>query len=73
MLYETDNQAVSIRTSHPRDDSYTPSKISVRAGNSLHDLQEVQVKEFNKPDGWLHIPLRPNNVDLGDGEEVEEG
>jgi hypothetical protein len=31
------------------------------------------LKEFHKPDGWIHIPLRPNNVDSGDGEEVEEG
>jgi len=88
-----DCQAVAIRTSHPRDDSYTPSKVSVRAGNSVHDLQEVshlfpthhplhaqeadidqvQLKEFHKPDGWIHIPLRPMNADSGDGEEVEEG
>jgi anaphase-promoting complex subunit 10 len=64
---------VAIRTSHPRDDSYTPSKVSVRAGNSVHDLQEVQLKEFHKPDGWIHIPLRPMNADSGDGAEVEEG
>jgi hypothetical protein len=32
---------VALRTSHPRDDSYTPSKISIRAGSSIHDLQEV--------------------------------
>lgn len=37
-------QAVALRTSHPRDDSYTPSKISVRAGTSVHDLQEVSVE-----------------------------
>jgi hypothetical protein len=34
-------QAVSLHTSHARDDSYTPSRISIRAGTGLHDLQEV--------------------------------
>jgi anaphase-promoting complex subunit 10 len=34
-------QDVAILTSHPRDDSYTPSKISIRAGTTVHDLQEV--------------------------------
>ncbi|GFZ47395.1 hypothetical protein JCM24511_05138 [Saitozyma sp. JCM 24511] len=60
--------AVSLHTSHARDDSYTPSRISIRAGTGLHDLQEVRLQEFNKPDGWLHIPLRP--MDSAD-EEVE--
>lgn len=34
-------KAISLRTSHPRDDSYTPSKVSIRAGTGVHDLQEV--------------------------------
>ncbi|ORY24771.1 anaphase-promoting complex, subunit 10-domain-containing protein [Naematelia encephala] len=51
--------AISLHTNHPRDDSYTPSKISIRAGTSVHDLQEVRFVEFSKPDGWMHIPLRP--------------
>jgi hypothetical protein len=34
-------QAISLFTSHPRDDSYTPSKISISAGTGIHDLHEV--------------------------------
>ncbi|EIW66103.1 hypothetical protein TREMEDRAFT_70338 [Tremella mesenterica DSM 1558] len=53
--------SIALHTSHPRDDSYTPSKLSIRAGTGLHDLQEVMFKEFFKPDGWLLIPLRPHD------------
>ncbi|KAI9636740.1 anaphase-promoting complex, subunit 10-domain-containing protein [Dioszegia hungarica] len=60
--------AVSILTSHPKDDSYTPSKISVRCGTSVHDLQEVRLGVFDKPDGWQYMPLRPEDAD---GEEIE--
>eukprot|EP00439_Symbiodinium_sp_Y106_P049281 s2345_g6.t1 len=39
------------------DESYTPSRISVRIGTAHHDLQEVQVVELKEPDGWITIPL----------------
>lgn len=35
--------SIAILTSHPRDDSYTPSRISIRAGTGVHDLQEVRL------------------------------
>jgi hypothetical protein len=34
-------QSVHVNLSHPQDDSYTPSLISIQAGTGLHDLQEV--------------------------------
>eukprot|EP00954_Amorphochlora_amoebiformis_P026695 1380833-Amorphochlora_amoeboformis.AAC.1 len=34
-----------------RDESYTPNKISIRAGTGFHDLREVQVVELDEPDG----------------------
>ncbi|KAL7421335.1 hypothetical protein Q5752_004220 [Cryptotrichosporon argae] len=61
---------ICLLTSHQRDDSYTPSKISVRAGTGVHDLQEVRIQEFDKPDGWIMIPLRPMDAD-GEGDVVE--
>ncbi|WVQ90051.1 hypothetical protein IAS59_003828 [Cryptococcus gattii] len=51
--------AIAVHMSHPRDDSYTPSKIGIRCGTGVHDLQEVRYLEFSKPDGWHLIPLRP--------------
>ncbi|XP_010924286.1 anaphase-promoting complex subunit 10 isoform X2 [Elaeis guineensis] len=39
------------------DESYTPSKISIRAGDGFHNLKEIKTVEFKKPVGWVHIPL----------------
>ncbi|TXT09057.1 hypothetical protein VHUM_02531 [Vanrija humicola] len=64
--------SIGLLTSHPRDDSYTPSRVSIRAGTGVHDLQEVRFEEFSKPDGWVRIPLRPLEADGsgGDGPPV---
>lgn len=78
---------IALLTSHPRDDSYTPSRISVKAGTGVHDLQEVgcpqlgtayhradgqvRYEEFDKPNGWILISLRP--MDSGEDEGMVEG
>jgi anaphase-promoting complex subunit 10 len=40
-----------------QDESYTPSSISIRAGNSLGDLTQVTTVEFHEPTGWSPISL----------------
>ncbi|BEI84873.1 hypothetical protein CcaverHIS002_0502740 [Cutaneotrichosporon cavernicola] len=55
--------SIALLTSHRKDDSYTPSRLSIRAGTGVHDLQEVRYTEFHKPDGWIVIPLRPMDAD----------
>nr|XP_018259156.1 anaphase-promoting complex subunit 10 [Kwoniella dejecticola CBS 10117]OBR81314.1 anaphase-promoting complex subunit 10 [Kwoniella dejecticola CBS 10117] len=62
--------AIAVHMSHARDDSYTPSRLSIRAGTGVHDLQEVRHMEFSKPDGWIPIVLRPMEV-TEHGEETE--
>ncbi|KAK2657180.1 hypothetical protein Ddye_010232 [Dipteronia dyeriana] len=37
--------------------TYTPMKISIRAGNGLHNLKVVKNVELVKPKGWIYIPL----------------
>lgn len=32
--------------------------MSIRAGTSYHDLQEVKKLELTEPDGWVRIPLQ---------------
>ncbi|ERM95637.1 hypothetical protein AMTRI_Chr08g165620 [Amborella trichopoda] len=39
------------------DESYTPSKISVRAGDGFHNLKEIKMVELRKPIGWVSIAL----------------
>ncbi|KAG7251487.1 hypothetical protein CRUP_029163, partial [Coryphaenoides rupestris] len=46
-----------IYADYKSDESYTPSKISVRVGNNFHNLQEVRQLEMVEPSGWIHIPL----------------
>lgn len=49
---------VCIYVDYLLDESYTPCKISIRAGNSYTDLQEVEQIEMEKPTGWVIIGLK---------------
>jgi anaphase-promoting complex subunit 10 len=42
---------------HPIDDSYTPSRISIRAGTYHGDLVEIKLVELDKPKGWCQFPV----------------
>lgn len=51
---------VAILLDYNRDESYTPQRISVRAGNKHADLKEVATSElFDKPVGWKRFALKP--------------
>lgn len=39
------------------DDSYTPQKLSFRAGTHHSDLSEIQHVELVSPTGWQHFVL----------------
>ncbi|XP_010526763.1 PREDICTED: anaphase-promoting complex subunit 10-like isoform X2 [Tarenaya hassleriana] len=39
------------------DESYTPSKISIRAGDGFHNLKVIKNVELVKPTGWVYISL----------------
>lgn len=59
-------QEIAIYTDYKLDESYTPSKISIRAGTSFHDLQQVKVEELVEPSGWNTISLmQPPTADDG--------
>ncbi len=50
--------AVALLLDHKLDESYTPSKISVRAGTNHSDLKEIHLETLSTPQGWKHIPLQ---------------
>mmetsp|Transcript_35951 Transcript_35951/g.113722 ORF Transcript_35951/g.113722 Transcript_35951/m.113722 type:complete len:185 (+) Transcript_35951:143-697(+) len=52
-------QELALYADFKHDESYTPAKISIRAGNSFHDLREIKVMELQEPVGWVSIPLCP--------------
>ncbi|KHN31432.1 Anaphase-promoting complex subunit 10 [Glycine soja] len=39
------------------DESYTPSKVSIRAGDGFHNLKEIKTVELVKPTGWVYLSL----------------
>ncbi|KAF9593075.1 hypothetical protein IFM89_020139 [Coptis chinensis] len=50
-------QLVVLYVDFKLDESYTPSKISVRAGDGFHNLKEIKCVELVKPVGWIYISL----------------
>lgn len=48
---------LAIYCDYKMDESYTPSKISIRAGTHFHDLQEVHEMELEEPTGWVNVNL----------------
>lgn len=49
---------IYIYTDYKLDESYTPSRISIRAGTHFNDLQEVEVIMLNEPTGTSSSNLR---------------
>ena len=53
--------SIALQLDYKYDESYTPSKIAIRAGTTHADLKEVHLETLNSPQGWKHIPLHPPN------------
>jgi anaphase-promoting complex subunit 10 len=51
------------------DESYTPKKISIKAGTTFHDLQPVHVLEVGEdPNGWVKVDI--GKIAFGSGNEM---
>lgn len=48
---------IYIYTDYKLDESYTPSRISIRAGTHFNDLQEIEVIELIEPSGMIKTLL----------------
>lgn len=48
---------VALYLDYKLDESYTPKKIAIRSGSTVHDLKEIHVQHITEPDGWISIPL----------------
>lgn len=49
---------VHIYTDYKHDESYTPSRVVVRAGTDANNLREIRVVDLYEPSGWVIIPLK---------------
>jgi anaphase-promoting complex subunit 10 len=56
-------QEISVYIDFKTDESYTPSKISIRVANSFHELQEIREVEFEEPVGWFTFKLQEKNTE----------
>ncbi|KAL5457648.1 hypothetical protein EMCRGX_G034931 [Ephydatia muelleri] len=56
-MKKTAVQRISIYADYRQDESYTPSKLCVKAGNSFYDLTQVTVAELEEPEGWVDIEV----------------
>ncbi|CAI8050052.1 Anaphase-promoting complex subunit 10 [Geodia barretti] len=48
-------ETISLYLDYKQDESYTPSKVAVRAGSTFNDLTQIAVVEFTEPEGWIDI------------------
>lgn len=49
--------SIALLLRYNKDESYTPSKITVRVGTHERDIAECAVVELNKPNGWVMLCL----------------
>ncbi|XP_019539692.1 anaphase-promoting complex subunit 10 isoform X2 [Aedes albopictus] len=49
---------IYIYSDYKLDESYTPSRVSIRCGTHFNDLQEVEVLDLCEPSGWVCIPIK---------------
>jgi anaphase-promoting complex subunit 10 len=43
------------------DESYTPSRVSVRIENSFNEMVEIKLVDFEEPVGWFKITVEDRN------------
>lgn len=55
---KTTVKEIYIYTDYKLDESYTPNRISIRAGTNFNDLQEIEVIDLHEPVGWVRIALK---------------
>ncbi|KAI9101022.1 anaphase promoting complex subunit 10-like protein [Phlyctochytrium arcticum] len=48
---------LSLYLDHAKDESYTPNLVSIRAGNSNYDLQDLNRFEIGEGQGWIDFSL----------------
>ncbi|CAO1309521.1 unnamed protein product [Diamesa serratosioi] len=49
---------VYIYSDYKLDESYTPSRISIRCGTHFNDLNEIEIIDLCEPSGWIIVPIK---------------
>jgi len=48
---------LKIYVNKKHDESYTPRKLSIKAGTNCSELVETDQVQLEDPEGWIHIPI----------------
>lgn len=56
---------VSLYLSESLDESYTPCKVAISIGTSFQELDQLDVIEVSKPEGWVCIRLEDEQSGQG--------
>ncbi|KAI9202715.1 anaphase-promoting complex, subunit 10/DOC domain-containing protein [Polychytrium aggregatum] len=51
-------QQISLYLDFKQDESYTPSRLSIRSGTSFQDLHELKLIDLDEPSGWINVPIQ---------------
>ena len=62
-LKKTRISEVWLYLDYKTDESYTPSKISIRIENSFNEMVDIRTIEYEEPIGWFPIYLEEKNSD----------
>jgi anaphase-promoting complex subunit 10 len=62
-LKKTRISEVWLYLDYKTDESYTPSKISIRIENSFNEMVDIRNIEYDEPVGWYPILLEEKNSD----------
>ena len=62
-LKKTRISEVWLYLDYKTDESYTPSKISIRIENSFNEMVDIRTIEYEEPVGWFPILLEEKNSD----------
>lgn len=49
---------IYIYSDYKLDESYTPSRISIRCGTHFNDLNEIEIIDLCEPSGWIVVPIK---------------
>ncbi|CRL00379.1 CLUMA_CG013647, isoform A [Clunio marinus] len=49
---------IYIYSDYKLDESYTPSRISIRSGTHFNDLNEIEIIDLCEPSGWIVVPIK---------------
>ncbi|GFN77763.1 anaphase-promoting complex subunit 10 [Plakobranchus ocellatus] len=52
---------ICLYADYKADESYTPNRLSIRAGNHFNDLCDIEQVELCEPSGWVCIPLKDSH------------